>query len=289
VSDFLASMAALSRARCEAALAKDSRAALRARAEAAGPAPALRWGRFGLIAEVKSASPSEGAIAPGGVERAAAQAGVYARAGVSAVSVLTEPSSFGGSLEHLRACVAAAGGVGGERGTACMRKDFLVDVLQVDEARAAGAGGVLVIVRMLSQGVLEEMIDRADELGMFTLIEAFDEEDLSRAGLLVERRRRRGADRRVASLVGVNTRDLVTLRVEPDRLERLAGRFPGGCERVAESGLSTPADAALVAGLGYGGALVGTALMRAGDAGALARAMIEAGSAARAGGAGNER
>jgi indole-3-glycerol phosphate synthase len=306
VSDFLAEMAGLSAARCAAARARVSEAELRARLAAMPRAGGIRVEGFSLIAEVKTASPSEGVIASGGrdgangeakgsrvVEQARAYAGVE---GVCAISVLTEPTRFGGTLEDLGACAAgvggmrgmASGGGGGVGGVPCMRKDFLVEAYQVLEARAWGAAGVLVIVRMLSDGVLAEMLATADELGMFTVIEAFDEADLERAGRLLEGAGEHGLEaraprteaagqRRGPRLVGVNTRDLVTLRVEPGRLERLAGRFPPGCVRVAESGLSTAEDAARVAGMGYGAALVGTALMRSADPAGLARAMVRAG------------
>jgi indole-3-glycerol phosphate synthase len=290
VSDFLASMAASSAARCAEAKSRVSERALRERVAGMTPVPALRLGVFSLIAEVKTASPSEGRIAggDGGALGDSAlvveQARAYAAAGASAISVLTEPTKFGGSLEHLAACAAAvggglSGGVSGEIGTPCMRKDFVVEPYQVLEGRAFGAGGVLVIVRMLEDAVLRAMLEMADELGMFTVIEAFGEPDLARAGELLARVPARAGQ---ARLVGINTRDLVTLKVEPDRLERLAGKFPPGCVRVAESGLATAEDAARVAALGYGAALVGTALMRAADPAGLAAAMLEAGRVGRA-------
>lgn len=279
MSDFLASMAASSAARCAAARSRHDEATLRARIADLPAAPPLRLGRFALIAEVKTASPSEGRIAAGAAEAArdaesvVAQARCYAGVpGVAAVSVLTEPTAFGGALGHLEACAASAGRLG----VACMRKDFLVEPYQVVEGRAHGAGGVLVIVRMLEDAVLRAMLETADDLGMFTIIEAFDERDLERAAALLERAPAR-ADR--PRLVGVNTRDLVTLRVDGSRLERLAGAFPPGCVRVAESGLATPEDAARVAGLGYSAALVGTALMRAAEPAGLAAAMLAAGGA----------
>lgn len=286
MSDFLASMAASSAARCAEAKSRVSERALRERVAGLMPVPALRLGEFSLIAEVKTASPSEGRIAgsDGGALADSAlvveQARAYAAAGVSAISVLTEPTKFGGSLEHLAACAAAVGGgLNGAMSTPCMRKDFVVEPYQVLEGRAFGAGGVLVIVRMLEDAALRAMLELADELGMFTVIEAFDERDLARAGELLARVPARAGQ---ARLVGINTRDLVTLKVEPDRLERLAAKFPPGCVRVAESGLATPADAARAAGMGYGAALVGTALMRSADPAGLAAAMLEAGRLGRA-------
>jgi indole-3-glycerol phosphate synthase len=157
-------------------------------------------------------------------------------------------------------------------------KDFLVDGYQVLEGRAAGAGGVLAIIRMLPRAALEPLIDTALALRMFVLLEAFDEADLELAASLVDAR----AAHRDLLLVGVNSRDLVTLEVVPGRLDAMAAHLPGGVKRVAESGVATPADAARVAACGYDLALVGSALMSAPDPGALARAMLADGRAAAA-------
>jgi indole-3-glycerol phosphate synthase len=157
-----------------------------------------------------------------------------------------------------------------------MRKDFLVDPYQVWEARACGASGVLVIVRMLDDERIVEMIRAADEAGMFTLLEVFDESDLARAAV-------RCVPKNPAHdlWIGVNTRDLTTLAVVPGRLEEMAGRMPQGTIAVAESGIRTAEDAAGAARLGYSLALVGTALMQAPDPGALIVSMLEAGRDAR--------
>jgi indole-3-glycerol phosphate synthase len=178
--------------------------------------------------------------------------------------VLTEPHRFDGSLADLEAVAAALD-------VPAMRKDFLVDPYQVFEARACGAGGVLLIVRMLDDGRMREMLDVADALGMWVLLEAFGGDDLTRATSQV--------DGRANVLVGLNSRNLRTLEVDIDRFEQLAGAFPAGVPRVAESGLVSPGDAARVAEAGYGLALVGTALMRSGAPQEAARAMIAAGRA----------
>lgn len=272
----LDAMARGSRARDAALRARVDPAALVAAARRAPAAPGLRLGTFDLIAEVKRRAPSAGALAPlgdDGVERAVAQARIYARAGAAAVSVLTEPDRFAGSMAHLEAVAAALQPLG----VPAMRKDFLVSPLQVAEARVAGAGGVLLIVRMLPPDTLRRMRDLALELGMFVLIEAFDEADLHAAAALVGPRPAPG------QLVGLNTRDLRSLTVDVGRLERLAGAFPAGVPAVAESGLEVPADAARVARQGYRLALVGSALMRAADPGALARGLREAGRRAACG------
>jgi indole-3-glycerol phosphate synthase len=263
---FLEHMAQQSRERVRAARGARSEVGLLAACRAAPPAPPLRLAGFDLIAEIKRSSPAEGALAADA--DVAARALEYGAAGAAAVSVLTEPERFDGSLEDL----AAAAGALQKCGIPAMRKDFLVDPWQVLEARAAGAGGVLLIIAMLDDGALGEMLATAREQGLFALLEAFDEADLDRAAAWL------GTARDGAPLlVGVNTRDLRTLAVDPGRLARLAQRLPAGVATVAESGLQTAADAAEAARLGYRLALVGTALMRAPDPGELAASMLAAG------------
>lgn len=272
MSAFLNEMTRGSRERCAAERAREPVAALGARARSARPVRPLVLAGFDLIAEVKPASPSQGALMGSGADvmsRCVAQAEAYVRAGAAVVSVLTEPTRFGGSNDLLRMVAGAA-----ERPV--MRKDFLVDPYQVVQARADGASGVLLIIRMLSDAQMGEMLGAAAEHGLFALLEAFDESDLERTRGL-----RPGAGA-ASVMLGLNTRNLADLSVDAGRLERLAGRFPTGFVRVAESGLESPADAARVAGLGYHLALVGTALMRSGKPGELARAMIEQGRAAAA-------
>jgi indole-3-glycerol phosphate synthase len=159
-----------------------------------------------------------------------------------------------------------------------MRKDFIVDRYQVLEGRHAGAGGVLAILRMIPRADLEQVIDAALDQGMFVLLEAFDEPDIELARALIEPRRAH----RDRLLVGINSRDLVTLKVVPGRLDSLAHLLPREVKRVAESGVATAEDAARMARLGYDLALVGSALMSAADPAVLARAMLAAGRGARA-------
>jgi indole-3-glycerol phosphate synthase len=270
-ADFLGVMARASTARVERARAECSEPRLRSLAlERPPPVPLqLSPQGFDLIAEVKLRSPAAGRLGESTADLGARVAG-YAHAGAAAVSILTEPARFDGSLEHLRVGVEAL------RGTVpAMRKDFLVDPYQVLEARAAGAGGVLVILRMLGDAAVRALLDAAVECGLFVLLEAFDEADLRQAARLVD-----GYAGRVVLLVGVNCRDLATLEVVPGRLEELSAFLPRGVPAVAESGLETAADAARLARAGYGVALVGSALMRAADPGALVRSMLAAGRAA---------
>jgi indole-3-glycerol phosphate synthase len=237
-------------------------------AKAAPEPPALvaSAGGFDLIAEVKLRSPAAGLLKSFDEDVGARVAG-YATAGAAAISVLTEPSRFDGSMAHLEVAAKALAPLR----VPAMRKDFLVDPYQVIEARAAGAGGVLIILRMLPREVLESLIEQALALNLFALLEAFDEEDIELAHALVERHGR------ARLLVGVNCRDLVTLKVVPGRLESLARLLPTAIPRVAESGVGSVEDAARVAAVGYELALVGSALMTAADPHALVGGMLAAG------------
>jgi indole-3-glycerol phosphate synthase len=270
--DFLAGMARSSAERAVAARARESEAMLRSRALATPPAPRLVLdGRFDLIAELKLRSPALGLLSAQ-PEELEARVRAYAAAGAAIVSVLTEPERFDGSLEHLARAVAALRPMG----VPAMRKDFLVDPYQLLEARAAGAGGALLIVRMLARAELDRMVAEAAALGLFVLLEAFDEADVEVAGTVAAN----WTGRPDNCLIGINSRDLVTLAVVPERLEALAGALPRAYPRVAESGLADPADASRLAAAGYTLALVGTALMSAADPAALGREMIARGRAA---------
>jgi indole-3-glycerol phosphate synthase len=264
--DFLEGMAASSRARSAAAQAQVPERELRARIADLPAAPALALGAFDLIAEVKLRSPAIGLLKQAAGDDVGARVGAYARAGAAAVSILTEPSRFDGSLEDLAAGARALAPLG----VPAMRKDFIVDAYQVREGRAAGASGVLAIIRMVPRADLERLIDAALGLRMFVLLEAFDAPDIELAHALIDSRR----DLRTLLLVGVNSRDLTTLKVVPGRLDALASSLPRDVKRVAESGVATAQDAARMAACGYDLALVGSALMSAPDPAALARAML---------------
>jgi indole-3-glycerol phosphate synthase len=270
--DFLATMAASSRTRSGAAQSLLAERELRARIADLPAVPALKLHSFDLIAEVKLRSPAMGLLKSAADEDVGARVASYARAGAAAVSILTEPSRFDGKLEDL----AAGSRLLAPLGVPAMRKDFLVDGYQVLEGRAAGASGVLAILRMLARPDLERLIDTALGLRMFVLLEAFDAADIELAHALVDARRQHSD----LLLVGVTSRDLVTLKVVPGRLDQLVPLLPPTVKRVAESGVVTPADAARVAACGYDLALVGSALMSAPDPGVLARAMLDAARAA---------
>ncbi|MEM9056933.1 MAG: indole-3-glycerol phosphate synthase TrpC [Pseudomonadota bacterium] len=280
MADFLATMAAGSLRRLEAARTARSMDRLMRLVEDSSPAPRLALaGGFDVIAEIKATSPAEGALADVADFDPTARATAYATGGAAAVSVLTEPDRFSGALEHL----AAAARVLASHDVPAMRKDFLVDDYQVVEARLAGAGGVLAIVAMLEDAVLANLTARAIELGLFVLVECFDAEDAARASRLVDTRPGTELAEAGQLLVGVNTRDLRTLAVDNERLERLVDHLPRELPRVAESGLKAPADAARAVGMGYDVALIGTALMRRDDATQAVIEFVEAGRAASGG------
>ena len=195
-----------------------------------------------VIAEVKRASPSKGAIAPG--LDAAAQARAYEQAGVDAVSVLTEPRRFAGSLEDLEAVARAVA-------VPVLRKDFIVEPYQIWEAAAAGAAAVLLIVAALDGDHLALLLGECAATGLDALVEVHNEDDLLRAELAGAR------------LVGVNNRDLRTLAVDLATTERLAPLVSAATLLVAESGIAAATDAGRAARAGAKALLVGEALVRA--------------------------
>ncbi len=263
-------MAQSSLARLEQARAHESEQELWARVCAAPTAPRLKLSLegFDIIAECKLASPSAGDLSQHttDIDR---RVQAYAQGGACAVSVLTEPTRFGGSLEHLEQTARTLAPLG----VPVMRKDFLVDPYQVMEARAAGAGGVLVIVRMLDRSRIKALLDVAAMLKMFVLVEAFDAADLQVAQEVLAERKAHDEQ----MLVGVNCRDLDTLTVDLARLGELASYLPPDFASVAESGVGSLEDIKTVIDVGYDVALVGTTLMNSGDPGKLLGEMLAAG------------
>jgi len=252
-----AAMAAARRASDERARGA-ARAAIERRAAAAQPrARSLRdsLAQPGLrvIAECKRRSPSRGVLRRS--YHPAEIAAGYARAGAAAVSVLTEPTFFDGSLEDLAAVRVAVD-------LPLLRKDFISAEFQMTEARAAGADVVLLIVAALTDRELRALLAqaRAHELG--TLVEAHTAEELKRA-------QEAGAD-----LVGVNCRDLRTLAVDPAVFEKVAAEWRPGTMAVAESGIRAAADALELSRIGYVGFLIGERFMAADDPGAALEAFL---------------
>ena len=246
----------LDAARRRATALAPARAALARAAAAAGPVPSLAAGLAGgsvaIVAEVKRRSPSEGDLRPD--LDAASRARAYVAGGARAVSVLTDDAFFGGTLADLNAVARAVG-------VPVLRKDFILDELQLLEARAAGASAVLLIVRALATARLRDLVRAARELGLETLVEVHTETELEQA---------LGVG---ASAVGVNSRDLDTLVVDLAVAERVLSLVPAGVPAVAESGVRTVADVERLARVGADAVLVGTALSRADDAAAAVRAL----------------
>lgn len=274
MNGFLKEMAQASLERLSKARAVEPEKELWQRASDALPAPELKLSAsgFDVIAELKLRSPASGVLRPR-TENLIARVTAYAKGGAAAVSVLTEPYRFDGSMAHL----ARASETLAPLGVPTLRKDFIIEPYQVMEARALGAGGVLVILRMLDHGRITELLDCAAMLRMFVLMEAFDEDDLTCARQLVTER----AGRVETVLAGVNSRDLTTLQVVPDRLESLVANLPTGVPRVAESGVATAEDAARLVRAGYQVVLVGSALMADDHPETLLSRMVSAGRAAR--------
>ena len=206
-----------------------------------------------LIAEVKRVSPSAGLIREDFDPVAIATA--YAAAGAACISVLTDEPFFQGSLDYLRA-------IRSNVGVPLLRKDFIIDSYQLLEARAAGADCVLLIAECVSPTELRRLHDEAHQLGMQTLIELYDIENLD-AVLATGTR-----------LVGVNNRDLRTFKTDLQHTLRLRELIPADRLVVGESGIATAADVRLLGSGGVKAILVGESLMRQPDIGAAVRALI---------------
>jgi indole-3-glycerol phosphate synthase len=232
-----------------AELKADGNAARLARSVAQAPAAAdfraaLVADGVSLIAECKERSPSGGVLQrpydPVGLARR------YEANGAAALSVLTEPEFFGGSLEHLRAIRAAVG-------VPLLCKDFIVDPVQVMAARVAGADAVLLIVAVLDDVRLRDLLAVTRGYGMQALVEVHDEGEVERA---------LQAD---AAIIGINNRDLTTMRTDKGTTARLRPLIPAGHVIVSESGIDSRADIDALLRLGVNAALVGESLLRAGD------------------------
>ena len=208
---------------------------------------------YGLIAEIKKASPSKGLIRADFDPPAHARA--YAAGGAACLSVLTDAEFFQGHEDYLIAARAACG-------LPVIRKDFMIDPWQVLEARGIGADAILIIVAALEDGQMAEIEDAAIGLGMDVLVEVHDEAELDRALALRSR------------LIGVNNRNLKDFSVSFDRTYELVGRAPQGCTFVAESGLTSRADLDAMAEHGVRCFLIGESLMRQDDVEAATRALV---------------
>ncbi len=231
-------------------------AALR-RAAASGD----RTGGFAVIAELKKASPSRGLIRAD-FDPVALAVSLEA-AGATALSVLTDREFFQGSLENLARASAAVN-------IPCLRKDFMVDPFQIVEARAAGADAILLIVAALSDGELRDYYAEAKRMEIDVLCEVHDAAELDRAVTLG------------FTMIGVNSRNLHTMQVDPDGQIELGRRLPKSVVRVAESGIRTQADMARMAAAGYDAFLIGESLMREANPAAALAGLLAHEAAAKA-------
>jgi len=263
-SDLLAAILGATRRIVEVREEREPMRALAVRAEQRTARPGTfraalsRTDRVNVIAECKRRSPSRGVLR---AEYDAAQIALgYARSGAAAISVLTEPTFFDGSLDDLAAVRAAVA-------APILRKDFIVSEYQLLEARAAGADAVLLIVAALQPAELRRLAARADHLGLDALVEVHAADELAialDAG---------------AGIIGVNNRNLRTLAVDLRVSDDLIARIPEGVVAVSESGLKTAADLTRLTALGYHAFLIGERFMVEPDPGEALRAFFEEKSA----------
>lgn len=249
---FLQEILASTRARIAEAKSKLTEDVLEQRIAALAPALDLRAALLretpSVIAEIKRATPSRGPL--NADLDAARLAATYASAGAAAISVLTEPDFFQGSLEDLQAARSAS--------LPLLRKDFILEEFQLLEARAAGADAVLLIVRIAGDS-LGALVAASRALQMEPLVEVFHEEEMD------------AALEAGARIIGINHRDLETFEVDNERTAKLASRVPDGVVLVALSGVSSRAEVEELAAAGAQGVLVGESLVTAADPGAKLR------------------
>ena len=267
-NNFLQAMALSSMKRLEKNKANQSEKSLLKACEGIKRKPLVEFqSGFLFITEIKKSSPSLGEISKPEFNLFK-QAEAYVNSGSNVISVLTEPSKFTGSLQDLNDISKRFSE------TPTMRKDFLVEPYQVSEAFLNGAGGVLLILAMLSDRMLKMMIERAIKHEMFVLLEAFDEVDMQRSKTIVSEFGLHSSN----ILLGVNCRDLRTLDVNFSRFENLSSLIPEDVVCIAESGITGASEIEVLSNLGYSGALIGTALMQSETPDQLLKEMMAASS-----------
>lgn len=243
---YLADLLASTRARVEETRTKVTEDELEQRLSAIAPVRSLKTALTGpemaVIAEIKRASPSKGVLRED--IDVASLARSYVEGGAAAISVLTEPSGFKGSMDDMKAALSA--------GPPVLRKDFLLDPFQILESRAEGADAVLLIVRTLGTD-LGLMLTASKAVGLEALVEVFDEPDLESA-------LDAGAD-----VIGINHRDLETFEVDPERTAKLAPQIPEGIVIVSLSGVESRSDVEKLAAAGAHAVLVGESLVTSND------------------------
>ena len=259
--NILEQLAEIARERVAADQRQVPEAEMRALADRSGPGggaaftAALQKPGISMICEVKKASPSKGVISPDFPYLRIARE--YEAAGADCISCLTEPRYFLGSDEIFREIRQSVS-------VPMLRKDFTVSLYQLDQAKAMGANAALLIVSLLDDRTLSAFLQRCDDLGIAALVETHDGSEIDRAVAAGAR------------IIGVNNRNLKDFSVDFGNAARLRDRIPASCLYVAESGVRTPEDIALLKHIGADAALVGEALMRAGDKAALLSAMRNA-------------
>lgn len=258
--DFVSRILASTRERVEEAKKRVSLEEMKDRAlerpAALSLAQVLRWFHIRVIAEIKRVSPSKGPLRPD--LDPASLAWTYYQNGASAISVLTEPTHFGGSLDDL---LAAKKGLKGKL-VPLLRKDFIIDPYQVYESRANAADAILLIVAILDDQKLSELLNLSYDLGMRSLVEVHDEKDVERAVAIR------------AGIVGINNRDLKTFKVDINTTARLRSLIPPDRIVVSESGIRTREDMDALWTRKVNAVLIGESLVTAPDPGAVLKELL---------------